>query len=261
MALRAEDRFPTPGEFALALEHPEDLARGAAAPVTGTQAALPARQRAASGTIETRSAPVQIPSSGFLGSPTVITAERVVEGEVPESEFPALLEEIRASFERQGYEHVSERSLVWTARRPRRALNAAEIREQVDALRGHVIVGAARIGMLRGDHGAPRAAVSIVSRNGRTRITIEKNLAESAGGIFGGLLGGLGVGGTAVALSLLIAARAPGGAIAIFGVAIPTAVYLLSRTILRAVVTHRKTAIERLADRLADHCEETARSR
>lgn len=103
-----------------------------------------------------------IPASGpnpWIGGPTRLLYERVVEVEVPESEFPVMVEEIRRGLGIVGQVSQLGRSFPWTGSRGNREMEAA---------------------------------VSV--REGRTRITVQENLRNLIGGIFGGIGGGMGGG-------------------------------------------------------------------
>jgi hypothetical protein len=180
---------------------------------------------------------------GFLGSPTLLSFERVIEGDVPESEHEALIEEARATFGVMGYSSSKGGTLIWTARKPKKPKKISDW-----------------TGMdweWEGD--PPNVMVRVASRNGRTRVRVEQRLEDTAGGVFGGIMGG-GGGGLAVALFVVgIAAMdmpvevATTGALAVLGSA-----FGLSRVIYRSFVRSKAARLESLADRLAEHCEETA---
>lgn len=105
----------------------------------------------------------------------------------------------------------------------------------------------------------PAAMVRVVSRNGQTRISVEQRLDGTAGGIFGGVMGGGGGGGAATILAVGIAALDFPLELAVLGALMSLGgAYSLSRTIYRAVVRSRASRVESLADRLAEHCEESA---
>src|ERR1043165_9243189 len=53
--------------------------------------------------------------SAFIGAPTLVQFERIVDGEVPESEYEMLVEEIRRTFSITGIVTTLGRSLAWTS--------------------------------------------------------------------------------------------------------------------------------------------------
>jgi hypothetical protein len=243
MAVSRQHRFPSPGDFASALENPADLARhatGVGAPLSQPPSVAPAWPE--SGLVE--AGPQALATPGFLGAPTVISAERVADGEVPESEHEALVEEARAAFGVVGHTSRKGQTLIWTARRPKKPTKLTDLGEMFGE-------------GWEGD--PPDAMVRVVSRGGRTRITVEQRLDGTAGGVFAGVMGGGGGGVAATILAVGIAAFnvppevAVTGALASLGGA-----YWLSRAIYRAVVRHRAARVEGLADRLAEHSENAA---
>ena len=244
LALRPEERFPSAGEFASALERPETVtlpARRApqAVPAVAIDSDLPASPRPAAPPAEPAAS-----ESGLLGAPTTIRLERIVEGEVPPEEFPALVEEIRASFGVMGHSAETERSLLWTGRRPKKPFNVLNVSELLEA-------GTA------GD--APDVLVRIAVRAGLTRIQIEQRLGDIAGGIYGGVWGGAGGGGLGIVFGVGLGALGL-PLLPVFAGAGATVVgtYWLARAIYRAVVGSKRRRLELLMDRLAEHCEETA---
>jgi tRNA A-37 threonylcarbamoyl transferase component Bud32 len=246
LALRPEERFASPGELAGALAHPETLA-GPARPVpvpltatappvtphpTGTPAAAPVTGQA-----------TVIPptlNGGFLGAPTRLMVERVVEGEVRPEEFDALLEEVRVAFRAVGYTSRTDRSFIWTGRRPQEPGQGFNWEE-----------------MFSGDDEVPDALVRVSTRHGQTRIQVEQRVGGYAGGLYGGLWGGGGGGGLGVVLGVGIGALGlPLGIVFTGAAGWVGATYLLSRGIYRAIARSRLHTLERLADRLAEQCEE-----
>jgi len=245
LALRTRHRFETPPEFAAALESSDGRRyrnteakeilkraadREAAAPVAdagslslggvariGAEVGIPARlvQDAASA-LE----PLQPTASGFLGGPTTITIERVVEAELPESDFPLLVEEIRATLRNLGTISTFGQSLTWQT-----AKNLLEEGRDV-----HVVV---------------------TVRAGQTRIRVVEKLGHLAGGLFGGIGGGAGVGGGAAVFGALMTIGSPPAAI-IAAASVVGGAYALARTLFTGISRKRTRELEGLADRLAD---------
>ena len=109
-----------------------------------------------------RPAPPDTKPNAWLGGPTRLIVERVIEGEFPIEEFDQLLEVIRFSNTGPGQVSTVGRSLTWT-------------------------------GML-GSGQAATLTVTISVRHGQTRVRVHANFANLAGAIFGGLGGGVGGG-------------------------------------------------------------------
>jgi tRNA A-37 threonylcarbamoyl transferase component Bud32 len=243
LALRPEDRFPSAGEFASALERPETVPLTArrAAPVVPAPAAhepLPAARPYVAAPAE------QLASeSALLGAPTMIRLDRIIEGEVPSEEFPALVEEIRATFGVMGHLATTERSMLWTGRPPKKPFNVLNVSELLEA----------------GTGDGPDALVRIAVRGGLTRIQIEQRLGDIAGGVYGGVWGGVGGGGLGIVFGVGIGALGlPLGLVFAGAAGTIAGSYALARAIYRAVVGSKGRRIELLLDRLVEHCEETA---
>jgi serine/threonine protein kinase len=243
LALRPEERFPSAGELASALERPETVALPVRrierfSPVAAPTPRLPVDEGAVAGPPQPAT-----PERGLIGAPTTIRIERMVEGDVPPEEFPALVEEMRAAFGVMGYVASTERSVLWTGRKPKKPINPFNLGELFES----------------GSGNAPDALVRIVVRGGRTRLQIEHRLGEIAGGVYGGVWGGGGAGGLGVVFGVGIGALGlPLGVVFAGAAATVIGSYWLSRTIYCAVVRSKRGHIERLMDRLVEHCEETA---
>jgi len=198
------------------------------------EALIPAeRVREAALAMEARRAPQVVASSDgtpdtpgqraarfWLGAPTFLLFERVVNGEVPDVEFPALVEMMRAELGQVGQGGQLGRSFSWTTVRA-----AGSTGRDVQIL------------------------VSV--RGGSTRITVRENLGQYAGGIFGGVGGGVGGGGFGVVAAVLAGAlHRPGAMI----VAVPlwlATVFSGSRSIYHYMVKARRAQLARLTENLA----------
>ena len=154
----------------------------------------------------------------FIGGPTRLLFERVVEGEVPEAEFPTMVEEIRRTLQTVG--HVSQlgRSFTWTV-----GLTTARRSLEV--------------------------AVSV--RGGQTRIVVQENLGNVIGGIFGGIGGGVGGGGMGPIMAIFGAAHLPPLALAFIIPAWLTTTFTVARTVYSRTSRRRGEELQRVADRLA----------
>jgi serine/threonine protein kinase len=246
LQLRAEDRFPTTGEFADALEHPETMAVPVSAeppvPIVDRRASRDAPRLPTSAPPHGLGAPS--PETPWLGGPLTITAERELEGELLPEDLELLVDEIRANLGHQGHVHTTGRSVLWLGRAPRKPFDWTEW----DEMMKQEFAGS-----------GPDIAVRVMSRHGRTRIRVEQRLKELAGGLFGGIVGGAGGGiGVAVAVLGTLAMDIPPGVTvpAAFGVA--GGVYALTRKLYRGITRTRQRALERLADRLAEYVQEAA---
>ncbi len=163
--------------------------------------------------------PLQMRRNAWIGGPTTIVYERVVEGELLEADYEALVDEIRRTTNHVGLVNQLGRSFAWTSTRSQTARRDMEV------------------------------AVSI--RGGQTRITVRERLAPLIGAIFGGIGGGMGGGGMGLVMGTLSSLHA----LALAPVAVPawllttygTARYFYSRT-----ARERSKELEGIADRLTE---------
>ena len=153
-----------------------------------------------------------------IGGPTRLLIERVVEGEVPEGEFPLMVEEIRRWLNRPGQVSQIGRTFSWTAS------------------------GAA------GSTRNTEVAVSV--RGGRTYISLREGLGNLIGGIFGGIGGGMGGGGLGPIIGIFSGFSTAAGVMAIVPFWLAT-VYAVARTSYHYAVRRRQRELDGLADRLA----------
>jgi serine/threonine protein kinase len=155
-----------------------------------------------------------------IGGPTNLLVERVVDGELPESEFPVMVEEIRRVLQHVGQVSQLGRSFSWTM------TYSAGMRRDVQ--------------------------VSVSVRAGSTRIVVRENLGPVIGAFFGGICGGLGGGGMGPVLGITIGALGL-PVVAIVGI-IPAwlaTVYGIARRSYGRAVERRRVDFLSLADRLA----------
>ena len=155
------------------------------------------------------------------GGPLRLAFERVVRGEVPDAEFPLLIEEVRSVIGGNGIVGTLGRSVSYTTTR----------------------VGSSGMGR--------DIQVTIAVRAGATRITIREGLGQSAGAIFGGICGGVGGGGLGPLFGVFLGGlHAPAAALA----AIPlwlTAVFATARSTYHYSARRKQKELEGLANRLA----------
>jgi hypothetical protein len=164
----------------------------------------------------------------WLNGPTRIALERVVEGELPESEYTTLVDEIRLHLGAGGQVSQLGRSFTWAPTRSEYLKRDLEI--------------------------------VVTVRGGRTRITIMENMKALAGSIFGGIGGGLGGGGMGPIVGVGVGAL---GLNPIFLIGLIPAwiatVFVTARTVYRKQTDKRSTELEDLADRLAQLTRELVR--
>jgi serine/threonine protein kinase len=157
----------------------------------------------------------------IIGGPTSLFFERVVDGELPDSEFPTLVEEIRRELNQVGQVSQLGRSFSWSMSR------SASARRDVEV------------------------AVSV--RGGQTRIIVRESLGPLIGGIFGGIGGGMGGGGMGPIIGITTGAFGlpPAAIAAIIPLWLATT-YTVARTVFHNKVKQRTEDFTRLADRLAE---------
>ncbi|MGE0553747.1 MAG: hypothetical protein AB7R55_09995, partial [Gemmatimonadales bacterium] len=209
-------------EVGIAPEHVAEAAREAAPAREGDSSILPYLNSLGSGplSVPDRGPVAPIEANPFLGSPTRIQVERVVDGEVEEADYVTLVEECRMRFGNVGQGSTLGRSLAW---------------------RTVVPVGQS------GRH----LSMTVTPRAGKTTIRIDESLTPVAGGLFGGLMGGVGGSGIAAGLGIGMGAlHSPIAALAII-VTILTGSYGAARGFLHSTHRKRTAELERLADRLA----------
>lgn len=166
--------------------------------------------------------------AGFLGRPTRFDIERTIDGELPESEFAAIVDEIRRTVGDVGNVSTLGSTLAW------------------DSTRGGREARVRRIG------------VTVVPRNGRTVIRIHESLSALAGELGGGIVGGIGggVGGGVFGLTMgttaaLFPALALGGGIL-------AGAWALASRLFQSKADERMDELTALMDRLAEHVMATA---
>ena len=159
----------------------------------------------------------------WIGGPTRLACERLVEVELPEAEFPALVDEIRRILNHPGQVSQLGRTFSWSSARGAGSTRNLEV------------------------------AVSV--RGGRTLITAHESLGSLIGGIFGGVGGGVGGGGLGLVLPAGAAVLGPAGVVLTVPLWLAT-VYGSARLIYRRTVRARARELEQLVDRLAALAEE-----
>jgi serine/threonine-protein kinase len=180
--------------------------------------------RSAARSLDARATPSAPPPEApkknwFLGAPTRLVYERVVDGEVPDAEFPLMVDEIRRVLRNVGQVSQLGRSFAWT--------------------------------MIRTGGGTRSVEVVVTVRGGVTRITVQEPLGNLIGGIFGGIGGGVGGGGLGPLMGITMEGLGAGGA----GIAILIPLWLAvtfatARSFYYYAVRRRSRALSELADRL-----------
>lgn len=244
LALRPEERFASAGEFATSLARPETVTVPARRPRTMPATVPTSESHVASAANTSHPTPTAVasPSDAFFGAPTRLVVSRTIPGTIAPDDFAYLVEEIRAALGRVGYPTTTDQSLLWTARKPKKAVNPFDLGELMETAQS----------------GGPDIMVRVFCRHDQTRIHVEERLGEMAGGIFGGVWG---TGGAAAAVILGVGLPLAGVPLIVIPSAIValTGGYGLSRVIYRAVAGNKTRTLEDLADRLVEVCEEVAR--
>jgi hypothetical protein len=185
--------------------------------------------RAAARSLEPRPTPAGPPpepaeeppkKNWFLGAPTRLVFERVVDGELPEPEFPLLVDEVRRVLRNVGQVSHLGRSFAWT--------------------------------MVRTGGSTRSVEVVVAVRGGVTRIAVQEPLGNLIGGVYGGIGGGMGGGGAGPLIAILT--EGLGMADPVIAVAVPlwlAAALATARTVYYYAVRQRSRELERLAGRLA----------
>jgi serine/threonine protein kinase len=161
----------------------------------------------------------------LIGGPTRLLFERVVPVDVPDEEFPTMVEEIRRILQNVG--HVSQlgRSFTWTS--------------AVTSTRRSLEV-----------------AVSV--RGGQTRIIVQESLGNLIGGIFGGIGGGMGGGGMGPIMGVFASLHmAPLGLLAVVPLWLATTL-TVARTVYSRSARRRAAELEEVVNRLAALASELA---
>jgi len=162
--------------------------------------------------------------SPWLGAPTRIVFERVVDGEISPEAHESIVNELRRTFGDNGVPSVLGRTLAWTS--TRMAGRRHSRGRQIDA--------------------------SVISRGGVTTIRLEEELGNVAAPLFAGLMAG-GAGGTTgitVGVAMTVFQSAP--VAAALWVAVAGGFYALSRTIYGSIAAKRENQLREVTTRLED---------
>jgi hypothetical protein len=171
--------------------------------------------------------------SPWVGAPTKLVFERVVDGEISNDEHEALIDTVRRTIGDNGMPSVLGRTLSWSS---------------------------SYQGGRRRNRGR-RVDVTVVARGGVTTIRVEEELRDVAGALIGGLVGGGGGGTTGITVGIGMSQfhSAPIALMLWLGAA--TGFYLLARTIFGNISEKREKQLKGLADRLESEVTEAIESK
>ena len=168
--------------------------------------------------------------SPWIGAPTRIVFERVVDGEIPVEEFEPLIAEIRRTFGDNGLPSVIGKSLAWSS-----------------GIRG------------RRRSSGRHVDVSVVVRGGVTTIRVEEEMGNLAGALFGGIVGGGGGGTTGITMGIGMGVFHSAPIAGLLWVAVAGGMYTLARTIFGRMSAGRERELSALIGRLEEEVEAAVR--
>ena len=166
--------------------------------------------------------PANVPNP-WISGPTRLVFERVLDGELPDTEYETVVDEIRQILQDAGQVSQFGRSFTWTT------------------LRGSPNSGVRR-----------NLEITVSIRGGRTRITVQENLANLIGGVFGGIGGGMGGGGMGPILGILGGALHLGPVVVVFVPVWLGVTYATARYVYRRTTRKKATELEALVNRLSE---------
>ena len=155
----------------------------------------------------------------LAGTPLLVRAERVIPGELREEDYEQIVTEIQMATYVQGNALMVGRTLTWRS--------------------------------VTSEHQFRRLQVTVESRNGETRIQAEERLHGYAGMLYGGVVGGGGMGITFV--GLLVGLGPLGSALfaAAFPVTLIGGLYVAMRQVMKSTGRKRRAELDGLVDRIA----------
>jgi hypothetical protein len=171
--------------------------------------------------------------SAWLGAPTRLVFERVVDGEIPVDDFEPLINEIRRTFGDNGVPSVLGRTLAWTS-----SYSGGRRRQN-----GRMV------------------NVNIASRGGLTTIRVEEEMRNIAGALFGGLVGGGGGGTTGMSIGLGLGVFHSAAIAAALWVGVAGSFYALARGLFSRVAIKREIQLRDLTSRLEEQISESISGR
>lgn len=171
--------------------------------------------------------------SPWVGAPTRIVFERVVDGEISNDEHEAIIDTVRRTIGDNGMPSVLGRTLSWSS---------------------------SYQGGRRRNRGR-RVDVTVMARGGVTTIRVEEELRDIAGALFGGLVGGGGGGTTGITVGLGMSQFHSGAIAVMLWLGVAGGFYLLARTIFGNVSEKREKQLKGLADHLESQVTEAIESK
>jgi len=157
----------------------------------------------------------------WISGPTRLLFERVVDGELPDTEYETVVDEIRQVLQDSGQVSQFGRSFTWSVVRA----GSNSVRRNLE--------------------------ITVSIRGGRTRITVQENLANVIGGVFGGIGGGMGGGGMGPMLGILGGVFHLGPAVIAVVPIWLSITYATARYVYRRMTRKRAADLENIANRLA----------
>jgi hypothetical protein len=171
--------------------------------------------------------------SPWVGAPTKIVFERVVDGEISNEEHEALIDTVRRTIGENGIPSVLGRTLSWSS---------------------------SSQGGRRRSRGR-RVDVSIMSRGGVTTIRVEEELRDVAGALIGGLVGGGGGGTTGITVGFAMSQYHSAPLAIMLWLGVAGGFYMLARTIFGNISEKREKELRGLVDRLESQITEAVESK
>jgi len=188
----------------------------------------PALIRRAANTLDQRTEITR--PSPWVGAPTRLVFERVVDGEIPPDTYEPIVNEIRRTFGDNGVPSVLGRTLAWTS---------------------------TSLGGRRQSRGR-QIDVSVMTRAGVTTIRVEEELRNTVGALFGGLVGGGGGGTTGMTIGLGMGVFHSAPIAAMLWLTVAGGFYTLARFIFGNIVEKREKQLSELIERLQSIVETAA---
>lgn len=180
----------------------------------------PALVRRAANTLDQRTETTR--PSAWVGAPTRLVFERVVDGEITPDAYEPIVNELRRTFGDNGIPSVLGKTLAWTS---------------------------TQTGGRRQSRGR-QIDVSVMSRGGVTTIRVEEELRNIAAALFGGLVGGGGGGTTGISIGIGMEVFHSFPMAAMIWIAVAGGFYTLARTIFGNISEKREKQLRDLTDRL-----------
>ena len=212
----AEDQVAYPTEDGMSLKTVQQIADDVGISAERVEKAARMLESRVPGKLPAKSGPGVF----WLGSSTLLTSERVVDGEASQAVNEDIIDEVQATFSREGQVSGYGRSLTWRTIKP----SVGEVR----ALQ-----------------------VRVTSRSGQTRIQVQERIGELAAALYTSILVGGGVGGVGAILGVGLGVFGAGLESAVLSVAWFGGLCGLTRSIFTTLSRKKRAELEELSDRLA----------